>query len=215
MKWLEDARSSLKKDPAARSLAEVILLYPGYHALLWYRLAHRLYRRQHFFLARLFSQLGQSFTGIEIHPGAQIGRGLFIDHGAGVVIGETAVVGDNCTIYHGVTLGGTGKGEGKRHPTVGNDVLLGAGVKVLGPIEIGDGSRIGAGSVVLRPVPAGATAIGIPAAVVRQNGRRVGPPASEALNQRDYPDLLHNQLAHLARRLDRLEGECGRGRSAR
>ncbi|MBC2870349.1 serine O-acetyltransferase [Acetanaerobacterium sp. MSJ-12] len=215
MKWLEDARSILKKDPAARSLAEVILLYPGYHALLWYRLAHRLYRRQHFFLARLFSQLGRSFTGIEIHPGAQIGRGLFIDHGAGVVIGETAVVGDNCTIYHGVTLGGTGKGEGKRHPTVGNDVLLGAGVKVLGPIEIGDGSRIGAGSVVLRPVPAGATAIGIPAAVVRQNGRRVGPPASEALNQRDYPDLLHNQLAHLARRLDRLEGECGRGRSAR
>ena len=191
------------------------MLYPGYHALLWYRLAHRLYRRQHFFLARLFSQLGRSFTGIEIHPGAQIGRGLFIDHGAGVVIGETAVVGDNCTIYHGVTLGGTGKGEGKRHPTVGNDVLLGAGVKVLGPIEIGDGSRIGAGSVVLRPVPAGATAIGIPAAVVRQNGRRVGPPASEALNQRDYPDLLHNQLAHLARRLDRLEGECGRGRSAR
>lgn len=215
MKWLEDARSILKKDPAARSLAEVILLYPGYHALLWYRLAHRLYRRQHFFLARLFSQLGRSFTGIEIHPGAQIGRGLFIDHGAGVVIGETAVVGDNCTIYHGVTLGGTGKGEGKRHPTVGNDVLLGAGVKVLGPIEIGDGSRIGAGSVVLRPVPAGATAIGIPAAVVRQNGRRVGPPASEALNQRGYPDLLHNQLAHLARRLDRLEGECGRGRSAR
>ncbi len=215
MKWLEDARSILKKDPAARSLAEVILLYPGYHALLWYRLAHRLYRRQHFFLARLFSQLGRSFTGIEIHPGAQIGRGLFIDHGAGVVIGETAVVGDNCTIYHGVTLGGTGKGEGKRHPTVGNDVLLGAGVKVLGPIEIGDGSRIGAGSVVLRPVPAGATAIGIPAVVVRQNGRRVGPPASEALNQRDYPDLLHNQLAHLARRLDRLEGECGRGRSAR
>ena len=215
MKWLEDARSILKKDPASRSLAEVILLYPGYHALLWYRLAHRLYRRQHFFLARLFSQLGRSFTGIEIHPGAQIGRGLFIDHGAGVVSGETAVVGDNCTIYHGVTLGGTGKGEGKRHPTVGNDVLLGAGVKVLGPIEIGDGSRIGAGSVVLRPVPAGATAIGIPAAVVRQNGRRVGPPASEALNQRDYPDLLHNQLAHLARRLDRLEGECGRGRSAR
>ncbi|MBO1679560.1 serine O-acetyltransferase EpsC [Bittarella massiliensis (ex Durand et al. 2017)] len=215
MKWLEDARSILKKDPAARSLAEVILLYPGYHALLWYRLAHRLYRRNHFFLARLFSQLGRGFTGIEIHPGAQIGRGLFIDHGAGVVIGETAVVGDNCTIYHGVTLGGTGKGEGKRHPTVGNDVLLGAGVKVLGPIEIGDGSRIGAGSVVLRPVPAGATAIGIPAAVVRQNGRRVGPPASEALNQRDYPDLLHNQLAHLARRIDRLEGESGRGRSAR
>ena len=215
MKWLEDARSILKKDPAARSLAEVVLLYPGYHALLWYRLAHRLYRRKHFFLARLLSQLGRSFTGIEIHPGAQIGRGLFIDHGAGVVIGETAVVGDNCTIYHGVTLGGTGKGEGKRHPTVGNDVLLGAGVKVLGPIEIGDGSRIGAGSVVLRPVPAGATAIGIPAAVVRQNGRRVGPPASETLNQRDYPDLLHNQLAHLARRLDRLEGECGRGRGAR
>ena len=215
MKWLEDARSILKKDPAARSLAEVVLLYPGYHALLWYRLAHRLYRRKHFFLARLLSQLGRSFTGIEIHPGAQIGRGLFIDHGAGVVIGETAVVGDNCTIYHGVTLGGTGKGEGKRHPTVGNDVLLGAGVKVLGPIEIGDGSRIGAGSVVLRPVPAGATAIGMPAAVVRQNGRRVGPPASETLNQRDYPDLLHNQLAHLARRLDRLEGECGRGRSAR
>lgn len=215
MKWLEDARSILKKDPAARSLAEVVLLYPGYHALLWYRLAHRLYRRKHFFLARLLSQLGRSFTGIEIHPGAQIGRGLFIDHGAGVVIGETAVVGDNCTIYHGVTLGGTGKGEGKRHPTVGNDVLLGAGVKVLGPIEIGDGSRIGAGSVVLRPVPAGATAIGIPAAVVRQNGRRVGPPASETLNQRDYPDLLHNQLAHLARRLDRLEGEYDRGRSAR
>ena len=211
----ETLRAYQARDPAARSRLEIFLLYPGVHAVIYHRIAHWFYRHRLFFLARCVSQWSRCWTGIEIHPGAQIGRGLFIDHGAGVVIGETAVVGDNCTIYHGVTLGGTGKGEGKRHPTVGNDVLLGAGVKVLGPIEIGDGSRIGAGSVVLRPVPAGATAIGIPAAVVRQNGRRVGPPASETLNQRDYPDLLHNQLAHLARRLDRLEGECGRGRSAR
>ena len=201
---LDDARSMRDKDPAARTLAEVMLLYPGFHALLFYRVAHRLYKKRHFFLARMISQWGRGFTGIEIHPGATIGRGLFIDHGAGVVIGETAEVGDNVTIYHGVTLGGTGKDEGKRHPTVCDNVLLGTGCKVLGPITIGANSRVGANSVVLQCIPANATAIGIPARVVRINGNKV-QHESEALNQRDYPDVVHDALRDLSLRVAKLE----------
>lgn len=204
MGLLADARSIQRKDPAARSVVEVMLLYPGFHALVYYRVSHWFYRHKRFFLARMVSQWGRGFTGIEIHPGATIGNGLFIDHGAGVVVGETAEIGNNVTLYHGVTLGGTGKDEGKRHPTVCDNVLLGTGCKVLGPITIGENSRVGANSVVLSCVPPNATAIGIPAQVVRINGSKV-EHASEALNQRDYPNVVHQQLAELEKRLRAVE----------
>lgn len=159
----ENIESVLKNDPAARSSLEVLLLYPGIHALILYRPAHFLYKKKMYFLARLISQFARFMTGIEIHPGATIGRGLFIDHGMGVVIGETAEIGDNVIIYHQVTLGGTGKDKGKRHPTIGNNVIIGTGAKVLGPIKIGDNTKIGANSVVLKEMAPGATAVGIPA----------------------------------------------------
>ena len=154
MGLLEDARNIQRKDPAARSVLEVILLYPGFHILVYHRIAHWLYQHKRFFLARWVSQHGRRRTGIEIHPGATIGRCLFIDHGMGIVFGETCEIGDNCTIYHGVTLGGTGKDTGKRHPTLGNNVLIGAGTKVLGPVYIGDNSRIGAGRLRSTTLPA-------------------------------------------------------------
>ena len=160
-----DIENVMKNDPAARTKLEVLLLYQSIHVLIFYRIAHGLYKIKLFFLARLISQLGRFFTGIEIHPGAKIGKGLFIDHGMGVVIGETAEIGDNVTIYHGVTLGGTGKDKGKRHPTIGNNVIIGCGAKILGPISIGDGAKIGANSVVLKNVPKGKTAGGIPAVI--------------------------------------------------
>lgn len=160
-----DIENVMKNDPAARTKLEVLLLYQSIHVLIFYRIAHGLYKIKLFFLARLISQLGRFFTGIEIHPGAKIGKGPFIDHGMGVVIGETAEIGDNVTIYHGVTLGGTGKDKGKRHPTVGNNVIIGCGAKILGPISIGDGAKIGANSVVLKDVPKGKTAVGIPAVI--------------------------------------------------
>ena len=156
-----DLERILKEDPAAKSKLEVLFLYPCVHSIIAYRLTHFLYKHKLFFLARLISQLSRFFTGIEIHPGAKIGKGLFIDHGMGVVIGETAEVGDNVTIYHGVTLGGTGKHSGKRHPTIGDNVLIGTGAKVLGPITVGNNAKIGANSVVLHNVPEGATAVGI------------------------------------------------------
>ena len=158
-----DLNKVMENDPAARSKIEVFLLYPTIHALIAYRISQYLYINKLFFLARLISQISRFFTGIEIHPGAKIGRGLVIDHGMGVVIGETSEIGDNVLLYHGVTLGGTGKDKGKRHPTVGNNVVIGAGAKVLGPIYIGSNSKIGANSVVLNNVPEGATAVGIPA----------------------------------------------------
>ena len=160
-----DLNKVMENDPAARSKIEVFLLYPTIHALIAYRIAHYFYTKKLFFLARLISQISRFFTGIEIHPGAKIGKGIFIDHGMGVVIGETAEIGDNVTIYHGVTLGGTGKDKGKRHPTIGNDVIIGCGAKILGPISIGDGAKIGANSVVLKNVPKGKTAVGIPAVI--------------------------------------------------
>ena len=163
MSLIYDIKSILERDPAARNGLEVFLLYPTIHALIAYRIAHFLYTKKLFFLARLISQISRFFTGIEIHPGAKIGKGLVIDHGMGVVIGETAEIGDNVLLYHGVTLGGTGKDKGKRHPTLGDNVIIGAGAKVLGPIYIGSNSKIGANSVVLRDVPEGATAVGIPA----------------------------------------------------
>lgn len=167
-----DLHRVLENDPAARSKIEVFLLYPCIHALIAYRMTNFLYRHNWFLLARLISQFSRFLTGIEIHPGATIGRGLFIDHGMGVVIGETAEIGNDVVIYHGVTLGGTGKDKGKRHPTVGNNVIIGAGAKVLGPIYIGNNAKIGANSVVLREVPEGATAVGIAAKnIIRTTSR--------------------------------------------
>ncbi|ATD55813.1 serine O-acetyltransferase EpsC [Clostridium chauvoei] len=155
-----DLKNILENDPAARSKLEVFLLYPCIHALIAYRIAHYFYKHKLFFIARLISQISRFLTGIEIHPGATIGKGLFIDHGMGVVIGETAEIGDNVTLYHGVTLGGTGKDKGKRHPTVEDGVIIGAGAKVLGPITLGKGCKVGANTVVLKDVPKGATAVG-------------------------------------------------------
>ena len=157
----------IENDPAARNRVEVFLLYPSVHAILWHRLAHQFYKARMFFVSRFISQLARFFTGIEIHPGAKIGKGLFIDHGMGVVIGETAEVGDNVTIYHGVTLGGTGKDVGKRHPTVGNNVMIGSGAKILGPITIGNNVKIGANAVVLFDIPNNSTVVGIPGRIVK------------------------------------------------
>ncbi|PNT91610.1 serine O-acetyltransferase EpsC [Clostridium thermosuccinogenes] len=202
---LNDARSIAERDPAAKSTIEVILLYPGFHAIFFHRIAHWLYKRKRFFLARLVSQISRFITGIEIHPGAVIGNGLFIDHGMGVVIGETAEIGDNCTIYHGVTLGGTGKDKGKRHPTIGNNVLIGAGAKILGPFTVGDNAMIGAGSVVMEEVEPNATVTGPKARLVKRNGKRVAP--SMDLDQIHYPDPLAQEMCKLMLRVEHLEGQ--------
>ena len=162
-----------ERDPAARNSFEVLLLYPGLHAVIWHRLAHFLYRHHWFLLARIVSQWSRFWTGIEIHPGAKIGKGLFIDHGSGVVIGETTEIGDDCTIYQGATLGGTGKESGKRHPTLGNNVLVGSGARILGPFKVGDNARIASNAVVLEEVPDDATAVGVPARIVRIKGEKV------------------------------------------
>jgi serine O-acetyltransferase len=198
----EDAKNIRDKDPAARNVAEVIILYPGFHVLVTHKIAHFLYNHKCFFLARLVSQLARHLTGIEIHPGAKIGRKLFIDHGMGVVIGETTVIGDNCTLYQGVTLGGTGKDQGKRHPTLGNDVLVGAGAKVLGPITLGRNVKVGAGAIVLKSVPEGCTVVGNPGRVVRKGSIKcVGPD----LDQIHLPDPVKERLEALQRRIDQLE----------
>ena len=158
----EDAKNICQKDPACRNVIEAIILYPGFHAIFFHRIAHFLYNKKLLFLARLISQISRHITGIEIHPGAQIGKKLFIDHGMGIVIGETATIGDNCTIYHNSTLGGTGKDKYKRHPDLGNNVIIGSGAKVLGPIKIGDNVKIGANAVVLKNVPDNKTVVGVP-----------------------------------------------------
>ncbi len=196
----QDLKSIKQRDPAARNALEIIFLYSGFHALVFYRVSHGLYRAHLFFLARLVSQLGRFFTGVEIHPGATIGKGLFIDHGSGVVIGETAVVGDYCTIYQGVTLGGTGKDKGKRHPTLGDNVLVGAGAKVLGPFTVGSNSKIAAGAVVLNEVPPDCTAVGVPARVVKRNGVK-----QEVLDQVHMPDPVSQELCKLLYRIEQLE----------
>ena len=203
MSLIAEARNIQSKDPAARNLLEVVLLYPGFHILVYHRIAHWLFRHRWFFLARLVSQKGRRRTGIEIHPGATIGPGLFIDHGMGIVIGETAEIGANCTIYHGVTLGGTGKDAGKRHPTIGDNVLIGAGATILGPVTIGHNTRVAAGSVVLKNLPANVTAAGVPAIIVRENGERVVP--SDDLNQRDIPDVVYTRLTELEKKLQEIE----------
>ena len=162
----EDLQAVFERDPAARSAFEIVTTYPGFHAVMWHRLAHRLWGARLFWLARMVSHLSRWLTGIEIHPGAQIGRRFFIDHGMGVVIGETAVIGDDCTLYHGVTLGGTSWQKGKRHPTLGRDVVVGAGAKVLGPINIGDHARIGSNAVVVKSVPENSTVVGVPGRLI-------------------------------------------------
>ena len=197
----EDAKNIRDKDPAARNVAEVIILYPGFHVLVTHKIAHFLYNHRCFFLARFVSQLARHLTGIEIHPGAKIGRKLFIDHGMGIVFGETTEIGDNCTIYHGVTLGGTGKDTGKRHPTIGNNVLISTGAKVLGPFTVGDNSRIGANAVVLQEVPPDSTVVGIKARVVKIAGQRIGPSPAYTLDQINLPDPLAQELCRLQSRV--------------
>ena len=193
-----------ERDPAARGALEILLCYPGFQALTLHRLSHRLWRSRLplKLAARLLSQLGRSLTGIEIHPGARIGEGVFIDHGMGVVIGETAEVGDRCLLYQGVTLGGTGKEHGKRHPTLASNVVIGAGAKVLGAIEVGANTRVGAGSVVVRNVEANCTVVGIPGRVIHQSGVRINPLAHSAL-----PDAEANVIRNLMERIDQLEGQ--------
>ena len=195
---LRDINAIRRRDPAASSVAEV-LTYAGLHAVLLHRVAHALYLRGYRFAARVVSQLSRLLTGIEIHPGAKIGKGLFIDHGSGVVIGETSEIGDNCTIYQGVTLGGTGKETGKRHPTLGNNVMVGTGAKVLGPMKIGDNVKIAANAVVLGEIPENSTAVGIPARVVRRENRKVDP-----FDQTRTPDPLSQEICRLNVRLEAL-----------
>lgn len=189
----EEIQVIRERDPALHSTMEVFL-YPSFKVMMHYRLAHRLYQKGHFFWARWVSQRGVRKTGIEIHPGAEIGKGFFIDHGNGVIVGETTVIGDNVTLYQGVTLGGTGKEHGKRHPTIGNNVMISAGAKVLGSFTIGDNSKIGAGSVVLSAVPPGSTVVGVPGRVVKRNN--VALP-QETMNQTDLPDPIREDIANL------------------
>ena len=199
---MDDVAAVRERDPAAKSDIEVMLLYSGVHAMLAYRVAHKLYVNEKFLPARAVSQLARFLTGIEIHPGAQIGKRLMIDHGSGVVIGETCIIGDDCTLYQGVTLGGTGKDTGKRHPTLGNNVLVGAGAKVLGPIVISDNSKVAANAVVLKDISENSTAVGIPARVVRQDGRRV-----DDLDQIHIPDPVAQEMTRLEEKLDALTCE--------
>ena len=216
----EDIRSVFDRDPAARNVWEVLTCYPGFHALQMHRVSHALWRMGLRWLARFMSHIARFLTGIEIHPGATIGRRVFIDHGMGVVIGETAEVGDDCTLYHGVTLGGVSWNQGKRHPTLGKGVVVGAGAKILGPFVVGDGAKVGSNSVVVKPVPAGATVVGIPARVVEHGaaeGARMAFDAYAVSADLDDPlnkallalgthtDDLDTRLKEILRRLDELE----------
>jgi len=194
-----------KKDPAVKSKAEAFL-YPCFWACLFHRAAHKFYKFKLFFIARFISQISRLITGIEIHPGAKIGKGLFIDHGMGVVIGETCEIGDNVLIYQGVTLGGTGKETGKRHPTIGNNVMIGAGTKILGPFKVGDNAKIGAGSVVLKEVPPDCTVVGVPARVIKRN--RVfnnGDSPSDCLDQIKFPDPIEMEICALRVKVKKIE----------
>ena len=199
-----DIESVKQRDPAAKNTLEIILTYSGLHAVAAYRVSHYFYQKKLFLTARVISQIARFFTGIEIHPGAKIGKGLFIDHGMGVVIGETTEIGDNCLIYQGVTLGGTGKDHGKRHPTLGNNVMVGSGARVLGPFKVGNNVKIAANAVVLEAIPDNCTAVGVPARIARCNGK----PTSD-LDQVHIPDPVAQELCKLSVRLGRLEKECG------
>jgi serine O-acetyltransferase len=211
----EEIAVVFERDPAARTTWEVVTCYPGFHAMLVHRLSHRLWASEFKWLARFISQLGRWVTGIEIHPGARIGRRFFIDHGMGVVIGETSEIGDDCTLYHGVTLGGTSWNKGKRHPTLGKGVIVGAGAKILGPIEIGDGAKIGSNAVVVKAVPAGVTVIGIPARIVESRetqGRFAAYAVSRDTND-PVAQALHEVIEHAAdtdRRMEHILAELKR-----
>ncbi len=197
----EEIQVIRERDPAIKSNLEVFL-YPSFRAILYYRVSHFLYQHKQYFFARLVSQRAVRKTGIEIHPGATIGKGFFIDHGSGVIIGETSIIGDNVTLYQGVTLGGTGKEQGKRHPTLEDNVLVGAGAKVLGSLTIGENSKIGAGSVVLHDVPPNCTVVGVPGRVVRSKGKKI---PREELDQVDLPDPVSSDIEKMQHRLSKLE----------
>ncbi|RKZ32279.1 serine O-acetyltransferase [bacterium] len=201
MNFGEDIKTIFERDPAARSFIEVLTCYPGLRAIWLHRIAHFLWNKGLRFLARLISELGRFINGIEIHPGAQIGRRFFIDHGTGIVIGETTIIGDDCTLFQGVTLGGTGKEKGKRHPTLGNGVVIGAGAKILGNIEIGDGVRIGAGSVVIKSVPQNCTVVGVPGRIVRRREKR---PKEAILDHGNLPDPIVEMLRQLENQVNTL-----------
>lgn len=196
-----DLRAVFDRDPAVRNVFEIFFCYPGFHAMLFYRLAHKLWNNRCKFLGRFVSHVGRFFTGIEIHPGAQIGRGFFIDHGMGVVIGETAEIGENCTLYHGVTLGGTSWAKEKRHPTLGNNVVIGSGAKVLGPFTVGDNSKIGSNSVVVKEVPENATVVGIPGKIVISGQKKTGVD----LEHGDLPDPVAKAVTCMMEQIARLE----------
>lgn len=202
---MQDIRAVQERDPAAPSTFKVFIIYSGLHAIMWHRPAYWLWHHGFKFTARLLSQIVRGCTGVEIHPAAKLGRGILIDHGAGVVIGETAEVGDGCTIYQGVTLGGTGKETGKRHPTLEKNVIVGCGAKVLGPFTVGEGSKIAANAVVLEPVPPYSTAVGVPARVVRQHGKKVDPGVK--LDQVHIPDPVSKEICKLYMEIDRLKEE--------
>ncbi len=204
-KLKEDIQVIMQRDPAATGILQVVLLYPGFKAVRSHRRAHWLYSRKFYFLARYISERCKRRTGIEIHPAAKIGSGLFIDHGTGVVIGETTVIGDNCTIYQGVTLGGTGKDKGKRHPTIGNNVTIGSGAKVLGPFTVGDNSKIAANAVVLSQVPPNSTCVGVPGRIVKIDNKKVTPYCD--LDHIHIPDPIAIELQKLNSRLKKLEKE--------
>ena len=206
--WM-DIKAVQERDPAARNWLEVLLLYQGVHSLIWHRFAHWFYRHYLFFIARLISQIARFFTLIEIHPGAELGHGILIDHGSGVVIGETAVVGDNCTIYQGVTLGGVGTKKGKRHPTLGNNVMVGAGAKILGAFEVGDNCSIAANAVLLKPLEDNVTAAGVPARSVKKDGISL-PKQKETMTLEEYEEMkirmgeMEAEIAALKASLDKL-----------
>jgi len=201
--WLKkQVQVVFERDPAVKGVWEVVLCYPGFHAIILHRLAHKLYTKKWFLLARFISQVNRFITQIEIHPGAKIGKGFFIDHGAGVVIGETTEIGDNVTLYQGVTLGGTGKEKGKRHPTIGHNVVISAGAKVLGSFKVGDNVKIGAGSVVLKEVPPNSTVVGVPGRVVKREEKAVVD-----LEHNKLPDPILDVLSNLQQRVEELEAK--------
>ena len=201
--FFKEIRCAQKRDPAARGFFEVLLLYHGIHALIYYRIAHLFYKARLFFIARFLSQIARFITGIEIHPGAKIGKCFFIDHGMGVVVGETSVIGDNVLLYQGVTLGGTGLEKGKRHPTIGNNVVIGAGAKILGNITIGDNSYIGANAVVIKDVPANSTVVGVPGRITKQDGKKI----DVSLDHIHILDPIMQSIEELEKRIEKLENK--------
>lgn len=204
---MRDIKLIKERDPAARNTVEILLTYPSLVAIRCYRISHWFYKNKMFTTARMISQWARRRTGIEIHPGAKIGKGLFIDHGMGVVVGETAIIGDNCLLYQGVTLGGTGKDKGKRHPTLGNNVLVGSGAKVLGPFKVGNNVKIAANAVVLSAIPDNCTAVGVPARIVKRDGKKIHTSVTNEIDQVHIPDPVSQELCRLHAEVDSLRKE--------